>query len=171
MTFKNVHEVSILRHHARARASRGEEDVLVLHRAHLQVAHADCFDAELFGEPKPRLLVTGERRARPSSGEHRVVEALAGISKAGKDVLDLEIGELSKDLCIREASGEQIQDVRDSNAQPTDARSSTALARIDGDPFLGACHAESMPETPRAFYSEHTRPSSVPLDRATSSRT
>lgn len=62
-----------------------------------------------------------------------MVESAAGELQAGRNIFSFEIGQFFKDLLLREACSKKIQHVTDSNSHPANARTSSALCRIDRD--------------------------------------
>ena len=62
-----------------------------------------------------------------------MIQATAGEAKTRGDIGELQIRQLREDLLRREPGREEIQDVDDTDAHPANARTPTALLRIDGD--------------------------------------
>lgn len=71
-----------------------------------------------------------------------MVEAPGGVLQGGKNGVALGVRVVGKDLLMRLASREEFQDILDPNAHTSDARSPTALVRIDSDTVEEVSHDE-----------------------------
>lgn len=65
--------------------------------------------------------------------EHRVVGLSGGVIKAGLNVSKFEIGEILEDFGLRNAGGEKIEHIFNTDAHAANARAAAALKRIEGD--------------------------------------
>jgi hypothetical protein len=65
--------------------------------------------------------------------QDHVIRLSSGILDCGEDVLTLQERVVLEDLLEGRTGAQQLQDVGDADALSTDAGSSTALARLDGD--------------------------------------
>lgn len=62
-----------------------------------------------------------------------MIESAARESKAGDDVLGLEVGKLFQNGLLREPRREEIEDIDDANAHPPNTRASAAFLGVNGD--------------------------------------
>lgn len=78
--------------------------------------------------------------------------ALRGVTKTGEDVFVREIREVAKNLIFSHARSEIGQHIIDSDPHATDARLSSAFARLDRDDAF-VRHAQILPECRALPYS------------------
>ena len=69
-----------------------------------------------------------------------MVQPAGGELERGTQIFGLEVRHLIEDLFSRQASGEEVEDVGDTNPHTANARTSSALLRIDGDPIHQLSH-------------------------------
>lgn len=72
-----------------------------------------------------------------------MIHAATGEAQARRDIGGLEIRQLLNDLRRRHPGGQEIEHIDDADAHAADARTSSALLRIDGDTsheFDGSAH-------------------------------
>ena len=72
-----------------------------------------------------------------------MVEAPAGEAQARLDVVGLEIRQLGQHLVGRQSGREEVQDIAHTDSHAADARTTTALFRIDGDAIGQLWHEEA----------------------------
>ena len=77
-----------------------------------------------------------ERPRKTSSGHKKngVIGLLCSVLQAGRNILRLQVGVILQDPFRRGPCRQELEDVLDSNPQPTDARAPSALRRVYGDP-------------------------------------
>lgn len=80
---------------------------------------------------RPRLSAPGVRHLR---GYRRVIEPSGGVLQGGRDVLALQIREVSQDLLRRLSRRQQLQNIDHPHPHSTDAGAATTLVGIDRDP-------------------------------------
>jgi hypothetical protein len=72
----------------------------------------------------------------PSSPlQNRVIRLARGVGQRGPDVIGLEIGKIFQDLLVGDPFGQHAEHVGHADAQPPDARSTTAFAWLHRDAF------------------------------------
>jgi hypothetical protein len=71
-----------------------------------------------------------------------VIEAPAGESQAGRDVLQLEVGQFIQNLLLCQSRREKIEDIDDTDPHASNARPTSTLGGIDGDAFEQLGHDE-----------------------------
>lgn len=64
-----------------------------------------------------------------------MIQATSSVAQAGSDVLGLEVRVFLEDLLLPFARREKIQNVGHPDPQTADARATSALIRIEGDPM------------------------------------
>lgn len=64
-----------------------------------------------------------------------MIKTAAGEFQTGGNIFRFKVRQFFKDLLLREISGQQIEDIDDSNSHPTDAGPPTTLCRVDRDAF------------------------------------
>ncbi len=84
--------------------------------------------------------VTSGRPPRSSCGDEGVVDAAARVKEARLEIVSFEIGQFVENLGGIEARGEEIEHVADANPHPANARTASALLRIDGDAIEESVH-------------------------------
>jgi hypothetical protein len=76
-----------------------------------------------------------------------MVEPSACESKARDDVVAFEVRQFLEQPCRGQARSEQVEHVSDPDPQAADARTSSALTRVDRDPFGKYQKGLSVPGT------------------------
>jgi hypothetical protein len=71
-----------------------------------------------------------------------VIEPPAGESQAGRDVLQLEVGQFIQNLLLCQSRREKIEDIDDTDPHASNARPTSTLGGIDGDAFEQLGHDE-----------------------------
>lgn len=93
------------------------------------------------GESSDKYVVRCGRPPTGSRENHSMADAATRKPQASVDVLKLEIRMLSHDLLRRHPGSEKLQHVRYANPHAANARTPTALPRVDGDPIHQLRHA------------------------------
>ena len=71
-----------------------------------------------------------------------MIEPPAGKPEAGRDVLQLEVGQFIQNLLLSQARREKIEHIDDTDPHPADARPTSALGGVYGDAIEQISHDE-----------------------------
>lgn len=85
------------------------------------------------GEGGWKLGVDDEAHGSPGD-QNGVVRLGGGVFQTGPDVFGSEVGIVFENFAFPHSGGEQVEHVLDPDAHAPDARPSTALVRVEGDP-------------------------------------
>ncbi len=87
-----------------------------------------------------RQLGVDEKAHGGSAGEeHRVVGLGSGVIEAGLNVGGLEVGEVLEDFSLRDAGGEEVEHVLDTDAHAANAGTTSTLGGIESDAVGHGC--------------------------------
>ena len=76
-----------------------------------------------------------------------MIDTTTGQAQAGGDVRKLQIRQFTNHLLWRQAIGQQVQDVRNTDTHPADARTAAALGGIHGDATVNGAHIDTYAST------------------------
>jgi hypothetical protein len=78
------------------------------------------------------------------SDEYRVIDFACRVLKARFEIVRLKVGKFLENLLRRQTGSEEVEYIRDPNAQSADAGATAALGGIRGDPLEQVWHTFTL---------------------------